>query len=132
MLIPPEASAGKNLRTSNPLSSPFSISVGVQTPGIIGTLFSTHQSTVASLKPGETINCAPALTAFLANSTLVTVPAPTNMLGYFSEIFLMLCSAAAVLKVTSAQLIPPSSKALASPQALSASSNLTTGTIPML
>ena len=44
----------------------------------------------------------------------------------------MLCSAAAVLKVTSAQLIPPSNKAFAKPTAFFASSNFTTGTIPML
>ena len=104
----------------------------MHTPGTTGIFLSRHHSTVAGFKPGDTINFAPAFTAFSASSGLITVPAPIIISGKASLIFLIASSAAAVLKVTSAHGIPPSIIAFASGTAFSASSIFTTGTSPML
>ena len=76
------------------------------------------------------MNLAPASTALLSCSFVITVPAPTIISGTFSAICLMASSAAAVLKVTSQVLIPPASKAFARGTALLASSSTTTGITP--
>ena len=128
---PPLASAGKNLSVSRPSARPCSISEGVHTPGTTGILFSLHHFTVSGLSPADTMNCAPAATAFFAISGLITVPAPTTISGHSFVTLLMASSAAAVRNVISATGRPPLIIAFASGTAFSASSILTTGTIPI-
>ena len=63
MARPPDGSAGKNLTTSSPNSIAFAISLGVTTPGVIGIFFSMQYVTIFGLRPGLTINLAPAAIA---------------------------------------------------------------------
>ena len=65
---------------------------------------------INQLKPGDTMNFAPASTAFLTVSTFSTVPAPRIISGRLA-IALIAASAAAVRKVTSATGKPPATNA---------------------
>ena len=87
--------------------------------------------TTFGLNPGLTINLAPAATARSTCSVVKTVPAPTSISGYFSEMIRIDSSAASVRNVTSAQGSPPSHNAFANGSASFASSSTTTGTIPI-
>ena len=129
IFTPPLVSAGKNLSVSSPRERPISISLGVHTPGQQGTSCSLHHLTVSGLSPADTMNWAPALTAFSAREGLMTVPAPTTISGQASLMRLMASSAASVRNVISAVLIPPLIMAFARGTAFAASSILTTGTI---
>lgn len=64
-----------------PRSKAASISVGVATPGMTVTERLVHQRTTLELRPGATMNCAPAATARSACAVLSTVPAPTSISG---------------------------------------------------
>ena len=128
---PPNTPAGKNFTTSIPNSIAFIISVGVTTPGKYGILFALQTSATDSLKPGETINFAPALIASSHCSLLMTVPAPT--ITFLNSLLAnsMHSFAQSVLKQISATGTSPSSKA---PIIFLVSSTLfktTTGTIPI-
>ena len=111
ILYPPLRSAGKSLRCVTPLLIQAVISDGFEIPGIVGTLFLIHQSTTSGLYPGETMNFAPAFTAFSACSTLRTVPAPTSMFGSALIIASIASAAQAVRKVTSLAGKPPFTRA---------------------
>ena len=124
-------SAGKNLTTSRPFSNACSISLALAQPGVITIPFSTQYFTILGLRPGLTINLAPAATARSTCSVVRMVPAPTNISGNFSLIMRIHSSAASVLNVTSAQGSPPSQSAFAKGSASLASSNTTTGMIPV-
>ena len=128
---PPAGSAGKNFSTSRSNCSAASISVGVHTPGVIGTPFFSTCSVTFGLNPGLTINVAPASIARSACSVVSTVPAPIIISGKALAILRMDSSAAAVRKVTSAQGSPPAISRSASGSASSALSSTTTGTIPI-
>ena len=132
ILRPPAASAGKNLTTSRPSSIAVSTSEGLLVPGTIGYPLSIQCLTTFGLRPGLTINLAPAFIALSACSGVRTVPAPTISSGNLSAIILIDSSAAAVLNVTSAHGSPPSISAFASGSASFASSSAITGTIPIL
>ena len=56
--IPPEASAGKNLKRSSPRSSPRMMSAAVATPGRNGMPVSRAASARGWVRPGETMNSA--------------------------------------------------------------------------
>ena len=131
VLIPPAASAGKNFTTFNPYFIACSTSLGLAHPGKIGIFFSIQYSTTSGLSPGLTINSAPALTASSTCEVVSTVPAPTSISGYASFIFLIASAACSVRNVTSAHGNPPSHNAFARGFASCASSNFTTGTIPI-
>jgi len=62
-----------------PIAIACSISEGLFTPGKIGTSFPKQYSHIDGLKPGETINCAPAEIAASTSSFFVTVPAPIKI-----------------------------------------------------
>ena len=125
---PPYTPAGKNLTTVKPSFIAAMISLGVTQPGVTAMPFSTHQRTTSSSKPGETINFAPHSTACLHCSSVMTVPAPTNISRQFSATALIESAAAAVRNVISITSTPPASKAFAVATASFASSNTTTGT----
>ena len=131
MLIPPAASAGKNLTTSRPREIAISTSLGLEVPGVTGIPLFTQYLTTSGFKPGLTMNFAPAFTARSTCSVVRTVPAPTNISGNSFAIIRMDSSAAAVRNVTSAHGRPPSQSAFASGAASFASSRTTTGTIPI-
>ena len=131
ILRPPAGSAGKNLTKSRPRAIACSISLGVCVPGVTGIPLSRQYFTTSGLRPGLTINLAPHSTARSTCSVVRTVPAPTRISGNSSTIFLITSAAAAVRNVTSAQGRPPSTSALARGAASFASSNTTTGTIPI-
>ena len=78
------------------------------------------------------MNFAPAATARSTCSVVRTVPAPTNISGYFSVMIRMDSSAASVRKVTSAHGSPPWQSAFANGSASFTSFNTTTGTTPNL
>ena len=125
---PPYTPAGKNLTTVKPSFIAAMISLGVTQPGVTAMPFSTHQRTTSSSKPGETINFAPHSTACLHCSSVMTVPAPTNISRQFSATALIESAAAAVRNVISITSTPPASKAFAVATASFASSSTTTGT----
>ena len=131
ILSPPAFSAGKNFTTSRPKPSAISSSVGVIMPGQTGKSFLMQYSTTFGLKPGETINFAPAPIARSTCSTVKTVPAPTSISGNFFAIARMLSSAASVRKVTSAQASPPATRAAPNGSASLTLFKTTTGTIPI-
>ena len=108
------------------------ISVGVTQPGVTPTPCSIHQTTISSLKPGETMNFAPHATAFLHCSSVMTVPAPTSISGHSFATASMESAAAAVRKVISITSTPPASSAFAVGTASAASSSTTTGTTAAL
>ena len=128
---PPAASAGKNLTTSSPSSIACSISPQVEQPGQTGTPFSMQYFTIFGLKPGETMNFAPASAARSTCSVVSTVPAPTSISGIASVMARIASAAAAVRNVTSAAGSPPRESASASGTALDASSILMTGIMPI-
>ena len=92
--------------------------------------FERQYFTFSGLKPGETMNFAPAATAASACSLVSTVPAPTSISGSSFVMRSMASAAALVRKVISTQRIPPFISARQSGTAFSASSIFTTGTIP--
>ena len=130
--IPPACSAGKNLTTSRPSSIACSTSLGLDVPGVTGIPLSTQYLTTLGLRPGLTINLAPASTALSTCSVVRTVPAPTKSSGYLVVIILITSAAHAVRNVTSAHGMPPSTSAFARGSASFASSSAITGTIPIL
>lgn len=102
-------------------------SVGVQTPGTIGTPCSSAKSTTAGAKPGVTMKPAPAASAASACARVTTVPAPTRMSGTDLAIASIAWAAEAVRKVISAQGSPASTRARASGTASSTCGISTTG-----
>ena len=78
---PPIGSAGKNFTVVTPSSSAASMSLGVQTPGSIGTPRSTARRTTFGSVPGATSRCAPAVTACSACAVVSTVPATIVISG---------------------------------------------------
>ena len=124
---PPSGSAGKNLSTRSPSSIAAWISVAVATPGKTGTPTSRQCRTTVGLKPGETMNRAPASTARSTCSGVSTVPAPTNMSGV-RAISRSASLAAGVRNVTSAQRRPPLASAVPRGSAAATSLMTTTGT----
>jgi len=54
-LMPPAASAGKNLTVVTPKDSAISMSEGLAQPGRIGMPFVTQYSTTFGLSPGDTM-----------------------------------------------------------------------------
>ena len=78
---PPEGTAGKNFTASKPISIACSISLGLEIPGVIGIFFSIQWETTLGLKPGLTMNFAPAAMARSACSVVNTVPAPSSISG---------------------------------------------------
>ena len=131
-LRPPAASAGKNLTDFRPRESASSMSEGFAVPGQTGTPICWQYLTVVGLRPGETMNFAPAATARSTCSVVSTVPAPTIISGNASAIALIASAAHGVRKVTSAAGRPPSIRALAIGMASAASLIAMTGTIPIL
>ena len=106
------------------------ISLGVTTPGVIGTPSLMASAMTSASEPGDTRNFAPASTASCTCCTFTTVPAPTIIPGTSFATFSMDALAADVRKVISMALMPPFSSAFAVGTACSASSNTTTGTTP--
>jgi hypothetical protein len=93
--------------------------------------FSMQRETTLGLKPGLTMNFAPAAIALSTWSTVSTVPAPSNMSGTSLFIASIAFAPWAVLKVISAQGMPPEISAFASGTAFSASSIFITGIMPI-
>ena len=110
---PPAASAGKNLNRSRPRSRPRMMSPAVAIPGRNGIAASRAASARGSVKPGETMNRAPASTAWLSCVASSTVPAPTIAPGT-AAIARTASSADGVRRVTSITGRPASTKVSAS------------------
>ena len=86
---------------------------------------------MSGLKPGLTMNLAPASSARSSWSWVSTVPAPTSISGTSRLMARIAASPAAVRKVTSATGSPPATSAFANGTAFSASSMAMTGTMPI-
>mmetsp|Transcript_87161 Transcript_87161/g.241679 ORF Transcript_87161/g.241679 Transcript_87161/m.241679 type:complete len:209 (+) Transcript_87161:341-967(+) len=125
---PPLASAGKNFTRVRPKRKASSTSVGVATPGMTGTPRCLHHLTTSGFSPGETMNWAPALTAFSACAGERIVPAPQRAFGTPWAMRFNASSAAAVRKTTSTTGRPPATRASARASAPSALGTATTGT----
>ncbi len=106
------------------------ISLGVTTPGRMGSCFAMQAAITPSSLPGDTMNCAPAAAACASCSREITVPAPTSISGTSFTTAAMLALAAAVRKVISITSTPPASRALAVGTARATSSSTITGTTP--
>src|SRR3546814_13163219 len=76
--MPPLVAAGKNLKLPSPRSSPAMMFAALATPGRKGMPAATAASPRLSVRPGETMNSAPASSASSSIFALSTVPAPTT------------------------------------------------------
>lgn len=121
--MPPTAVAGKNLKCLRPMARPRMISPAVATPGRNGVPDLIAACPSPSVRPGETMNSAPAPKAASSYVVSVTVPAPT-IAPLTTFMRLITSSAALVRSVTSRILSPPSTSAEAISRA-SCSSSIT-------
>src|SRR4051812_16939022 len=124
---PPDASAGKNLRTLKSRAASAIASLTVAQPGSAGTDASTSAAASSSGVPGLTRYFAPAAMATAISERRVTVPTPTMQSGTCSAIALTAPSAALVRSVTSMTGSPPATRARASGTASAARSIVRTG-----
>ena len=120
------ASAGKNLKCVSPKSSPRMMSLALAMPGKNGMPFAMAALPKLLVRPGDTMNSAPAAIAHSRPGTSMIVPAPTIAPGTFF-ISAIASKAAAVRKVTSSTRSPPATSAAAISRACEASSMTSTG-----
>ena len=125
-LVPPAASAGKNLKCRRPRSSPRMISLAVATPGKKGISAAMAARARPSVRPGDTMKSAPAASAASSPAASITVPAPT-IAPSTAFISRMTSSATWVRSVTSMTARPPATNASATTCARARSSMTSTG-----
>src|SRR6266567_2643961 len=126
--IPPDGSAGKNLRTRKPSAESVSASDTLVQPGSAGTGAAASAAASVAVVPGLTRYLAPTASAAATSASPSTVPAPTPHSGTCAAIAAMASSATRVRSVTSMTFNPPAASARASGTACSTRSMVSTGT----
>src|SRR6188472_4764921 len=91
--VPPDASAGKNLRTLKPSAESVIASETVAQPGSTGTEASASAAASSDGVPGLTRYLAPAAIASAISDGRVIVPAPTTQSGTSAAIALIASTA---------------------------------------
>ena len=102
--MPPDGSAGKNFSTGKPRAASAIASDTVAQPGSAGTGASASACARSGGVPGLTRKSAPASTACVTSSGLMTVPTPTMMSGTSAMMARTASSAAGVRSVISTTL----------------------------
>src|SRR5947208_9476871 len=126
--IPPDGSAGKNLRTRKPSAESASASDTLAQPGSAGTGAAASAAASVAVVPGLTRYLAPTASAAATSASPSTVPAPTPHSGTCAAIAAMASSATRVRSVTSTTFSPPATSARASGTTCSTRSIVSTGT----
>ena len=123
---PPDAVAGKNLKRVSPMSRPRMMSPALAVPGRKGMPLLIAALPSGSVRPGLTMNFAPAAILASRSVGLSTVPAPM-MAPSTLAISAITSSAAGVRRVTSRTVRPPRTRASAIGRAYATSSTTSTG-----
>ncbi len=110
---PPNSRAGNSFTSPAPLFAARHTSVGVAAPGTETTPVLEAATTSSGSRWGETMNRAPASTACWTSSTERTVPAPTDIFGWFSVRVRMASNGRMESSVTSRAVRPATSAAVA-------------------
>ena len=129
--MPPDCSAGKNLRTFSPILTAAVTCEGFTTPGTIGSPAAWAARTISGSNPGETRKSAPACCAAATCDSVRIVPAPIAMSGWAARIAAIDSSAHGLRSVTSIERTPPATSASASGTAAPAEGMAMTGRMPV-